>query len=189
MSTVTPMPTVTLSPADPDALYEIIDGRYVEKGPVGILQLGLANEIADLLKQIPQVRATGKVYPEMIFDLRPGTFRSRRPDVAFVSFDRWSADRPLDEVYAWAVIPDLAIEIVSPTNTSVEIKEKTHESLAAGARQVWVDYPETCEVECHDSPTSVRIVETGGVLDVSALWPGVVIEVERLLALPRSGRP
>ena len=41
--------------------------------------------------------------------------RNRRPDVAFVSFARWPADRtqPTSD-NAWDVVPDLAIEVVSP---------------------------------------------------------------------------
>jgi Uma2 family endonuclease len=190
MSTATPTPTeLSPPPIDPEALYEIVDGQYVEKSPVGIIQLWLATQFADVLKELPEVRARGTVLVEMMFDLRPTSPRSRRPDVSYVSFERWPRDRPLPDVNAWPVIPDLAVEIVSPTNMGSEVKKKTREYLAAGVRQVWVVYPETREIECYDAPTSVRIVESGGRLDASGLWPGVAIEVDRLLALPGAAAP
>jgi Uma2 family endonuclease len=189
MATATPLIVEQASPAvEPDALFEIVDGKYVEKPGMGAYEIWLGYQIARMLESVAAIPAAGRVVPEMLFDLRPVVNRHRRPDVAFVSFERWPADRDVPRSESWPVVPELAIEVVSPSNTSAEVKKKTREYLAAGVRQVWIVYPETGEVECYDAPTSVRIVEAGGVLDASALWPGVAIVVDRLLALPEAGR-
>ena len=81
-------------------------------------------------------------------------------------------------------MPDLAVEIISRTNTGSEIKKKIREYFQVGVRRVWVVYPETTEIEDYDAPTSVRIIQTGDVLEAGTLWPGVSLEVARLFANP-----
>ena len=46
----------------------------------------------------------------------------------------------------WELAPDLAVEIVSPTETAVEIRERVRDFLSAGTACVWVVYPKTQEV-------------------------------------------
>ena len=38
----------------------------------------------------------------------------------------------------FSVAPDLCVEVLSPTNTRIEIAEKTAAYLAAGAKEVWI---------------------------------------------------
>ena len=112
MATVAPERPEILS--EPDGLYEVIDGRVVEK-PMGVYEVWLAKAVYDLVNRYVIDNSLGRVVQEMIFDLRPTVDRERRPDVAYVSFERWARNRRVPQTRSWAVAPDLAIEIVSPT--------------------------------------------------------------------------
>src|SRR5512147_2285554 len=104
-----------------DLLYEVVEGRAVEKPPMGAFECWLANVMARVLGTRADAHHLGRVVVEMMFDLRPILDRERRPDVAFVSAERWPLDRPVLRTTSWAVVPDLAAEIVGPTNGAAEI--------------------------------------------------------------------
>ena len=114
-----------------------------------------------LLNRHVKDKSLGRAVPEMIFDFRPTVDRERRPDVAFVSFDRWASNRQVPQTRSWAVVPDLAIEIVSPTNTADEVAEKLEEYFRVGVRSVWVVYPRQIKVYAYSSPTEVRVLDAG----------------------------
>jgi Uma2 family endonuclease len=164
---------------EPEGLYEVIDGRVVEK-PMGAYEVWLAGEIYDLIKQHVKDKSLGRVVQEMIFDLRPTIDRERRPDVAFISFERWAQNRRVPKTRSWAVVPDLAVEIVSPTNTAYEIAEKLEEYFRVGMRSVWVVYPPQCKVYAYTSPKEVRVLTTGDVLDGGDVLPGFRLPVEKI---------
>ena len=112
MATVAPGRPEILS--EPDGLYEVIDGRVVEK-PMGVYEVGWRRDLQSRQSASSKTTRSGASSQEMIFDLRPTVDRERRPDVAFISFERWAQNRRVPQTRSWAVVPDLAIEIVSPT--------------------------------------------------------------------------
>ena len=59
---------------------------------------------------------------------------------------------------AWKVIPNLAIEVVSRSNTADEIVGKIHEYFQSGVELVWVVYPEHGEIYVYESPTKVHVL-------------------------------
>jgi Uma2 family endonuclease len=141
MATASPDPLeVPTDLIDPEGLYEVIDGRFVEK-TVRVYECWLASVICTIIHPFVEANDLGRVVREMLFDLRPHVNCERRPDVAFVSFDRWAKDRRLPRVRSWSVVPDLAIEIISLTNTAGEFAEKLEEYFKAGMKQVWVFDP------------------------------------------------
>ena len=60
-----------------------------------------------------------------LFRLRSEPNLQRRPDAAFVSFDRWPKAWRIPQANAWDVVPDLAVEVVSPTNLAEEIPTRS----------------------------------------------------------------
>ena len=71
--------------------------------------------------------------------LAPGLVRI--PDVSFVSWDRFP-DRRVTREPVPAIAPDLAVEVLSESNTKAEMDRKLREYFAAGARLVWYLDPE-----------------------------------------------
>ena len=69
-------------------------------------------------------------------------------------------------------MPDLAIEVVSPTNTADEIAETLDEYFRVGVRSVWVVYPRQFMVYAYRSRTEVRVLALGDELDGGDVLPG-----------------
>ena len=120
-----------------------------------------ANPIGDLLSS------------DNLFVLGPGI--KRAPDLSFMlkaRIEQIEADQDIQGA------PDLAIEVLSPSDTVSFIRRKIRQYFAAGCRLVWVVYPETREVEVWEAPGISRIIlGEKDMLDPPALLPGFSIRV------------
>ena len=108
---------------------------------------------------------------EMLFDL-VAIGKQRRPDVAVVSFKRWPRTRRVLSTEAWAVTPDLAVEVVSPSNTAGKVLKKVREYFQAGVRLVWIIFPDAAEVHVYNSPKTVQVLDRTDVLRGDPVLPG-----------------
>ena len=97
-----------------DVRYELVEGELVTVSP-GMLPHNLVRDkFAIVLRPFAEAQRLGTVVTEQAFQLSERTVRV--PDVAFVRAGRQLAtDRPIEGA------PDLAVEVVSPTNTPREI--------------------------------------------------------------------
>jgi Uma2 family endonuclease len=111
----------------PDGLYEVVDDRIVEKPPLGVLGATLTSLLIELMGPYARSMQLGQVFSEVLFDLRPLVDGSRRPDLAFLSAAKWPLNRRGPEAESWPMIPDLAIEIVSPSDYAAKVLEKVRE--------------------------------------------------------------
>ncbi len=69
--------------------------------------------------------------------------RNRRPDVSFFSSSQLAIDFFQDfKENALDLVPELAIEVTSPTDCAEDQRKKVLEYFQAGVRCVWVVYPE-----------------------------------------------
>src|SRR5271165_2018167 len=114
MSTATvqePVPASTTQFIGDDKLYEIIDGQRVGLPPMGINASLIASSIFGFLWVHARSNVLGHAVCDGLFHLPLPADRNRRPDVAFVSYDRWPKARPLPERdNAWDVLPNLVVE-------------------------------------------------------------------------------
>jgi Uma2 family endonuclease len=154
-----------------DMLYEVVDGQIVEK-IVGTRQVGVAFRLAYRLEAYAEPKRVGQATTEMIFLLDRARNLQRRPDAAFISNARWPADQDFPTETPWDMVPDLAIEVVSPTNTADAVNDKRLEYFTAGVRQVWVVYTKSREIHVYSSAKQVRIFQLGDELDGGDLLPG-----------------
>ena len=79
----------TVLPPDDDILYEVVDGKLVELGPMGAHEILLATVLVVHLANFVRQHQLGRVVQELLFDFTAMAQRKRRPDVAFVSYERW----------------------------------------------------------------------------------------------------
>jgi len=121
---------------------ELYNGKVVFKmaNPVHAdIQVVISGEIYIYLKQKP----VGRVWTEAHFKLWPGRDDNARiPDVAFIVKERL----PKDWLHYPAMAPDLAVEILSPTNDFEDVMRKAEEYLQQGTQIVWVVITSTREV-------------------------------------------
>ena len=131
------------------AIYELIDGVLVEKG-MGYTESMLAIALAGFLRAFIIPRNLGLVSgADGMMRLHPGLVRE--PDVAFASWDRIPDRRcPTEPIAGFA--PDLAVEVLSRSNTKAEMARKRREYFQAGVRLVWEVDPVARTVAVYDSP-------------------------------------
>ncbi len=129
-------------PEPPDARYELVEGELVTVSPAMARHNRMRDRLLILLSTFAEGRKLGTVLAEQPFHLFARTVRV--PDVAFVRAGRTV---PLDELPEGA--PDLAIEVISPTNTPREMDQRVSDFFAAGSKRVWLVYPEHGEVYIH----------------------------------------
>ena len=76
--------------------------------------------------------------------------------------------------------PDVAIEVLSPSNTPQGIREKTHDYFSAGALRVWIVDPKARTVVIQRSDGSSRLFGDKDRLEDPEVLPGFVLEVSAL---------
>jgi Uma2 family endonuclease len=168
-SSADPSPT-TVVPTD-DILYEVKHGRIKEKF-VGASETEIASILVQMLGAFVRSQRLGRVLGEALFRIHPAKDLQYRPDVAFVSHARWPFNRRVPKVAVWDVVPDLAVEVISPTNSAAEVQEKVHDYFGAGVSRVWVVYPGQQQVYAYASPTQIQVVQVGEELDGGELLSG-----------------
>ena len=169
---------------DGDILYEVVDNQIRELPPMSARETLFASSLFRFLGPFAWNNGLGQVASEMLFLLSAARNLQRRPDLAFVSFDNWPRGKLVPGTNAWEVVPDLAIEVISPTNGANEIIEKIDDYFACGVRRVWVVYPLFAKFYDYDSPTSVHILTRFDILDGGQVLPGFQLPLSELFEVP-----
>ena len=160
-----------------DRLYELEDGILVEK-PMGWYESLLGVLIATAITKYLDDHRLGKVLgADGSLNILPGMVKI--PDVSFISWDRWPK-QPLPRRPIPALVPDLAVEVLSETNTEKEMDDKLLKYFQAGVRLVWYVYPETHTAKAFTSPTLATESDENGVLDGGDVLPGFQLSLREL---------
>jgi Uma2 family endonuclease len=160
-------------PVPDDILYEVVDGEILEK-TVGVQESEIATLLIEFLAPFLRSHRLGKVVAETIFRIDATKDLQRRPDVAYVSAARWPVKKRAPDAPVWDLVPDLAIEVVSPTNAAVHVQAKIQEYFEAGVNGVWVIYPRQKKIHIYASasPAQIQVLQLGDELDGGELIPG-----------------
>ncbi len=162
-----------------DRLYELVDGTIVEKG-LGYTEGGLAADIIHLLGGFLDKHNLGDILaPDTTMRLLRKLVRL--PDVSFVRWERHpNGQRPPEPIPE--IVPDLAIETLSESNTPAEMDRKLKEYFLAGTSLVWMVDPDTRTVEVCTSPDHRVTLTEEGTLDGGELLPGLRLPVREVFA-------
>jgi Uma2 family endonuclease len=155
-----------------DSLWELVDGVLVEKA-MSFRESLLALCLGTLLKAFVDPRNLGLVAgADAMIRLFPGLVRL--PDVAFVSWDRIPGRCvPKEPIGGFA--PDLAVEILSPSNTRAEMARKRREYFAAGVRLVWVIDPDARTATVFTDVDRSTVLTEADTLEGGDVLPGFVL--------------
>lgn len=160
-------------------LCELIDGVLVEK-PMGLMESHLASVLIAALCGFVDLHKLGIVTGEAGM-MRLSAGMVRIPDVAFLSWSRLPGGKIPSEPIP-TVVPDLAIEILSQSNTRKEMERKLADYFGAGVRIVWIVDPQARTVTVHNSPQHFSILNEDRRLDGEDVLPGFVMELKSLFA-------
>jgi Uma2 family endonuclease len=188
------MPSATLLEPAPAAvrpfpgeevLYEIIDGQIVEMPPMSAYAAIVGSLLVSSLNNFARPHGLGVAVSEALFHLDLPVDRDRRPDGAFVSSGRWPKNQPFPERdNSWNVVPDLAIEVVSPSDLAEDLLEKVEEYFQAGLQVVWVIYPRRRIVHVYESVTQIRALTRTDELDGGKVLPDFRLPLAELFQEP-----
>jgi Uma2 family endonuclease len=172
-----PMPLAELP--EEDQLYEIVDGVRVEK-IVSAYSVWIANHLAYTIGPFAEERGIGTCVVEMVFILDRERDLRRRPDLAMVLAEKWPVGQPPPPKGDWELIPDLAVEVLSPGNGFEEMLGKLREYFDYGVTEVWIASPTERIVLVYRSLDEVTTFHASQAL-TSELVPGWSVPVETLL--------
>jgi Uma2 family endonuclease len=172
-----------------DTPYEIVDGQRVEPPPMGANESILAFELASAINQYAKPRGLGRASTEVLVRLSSQPNLQRRPDAVFVSVARWPTTRKIPRGNAWDVVPDLIVEVVSPTNLAEEIPTRVRDYFHSGVRRAWIIYVHESLVYEYDSPRSIRVLGREDILDGGEVIPGFRLPLSELLEGPEEPEP
>lgn len=113
------------------------------------------------------------------FTLKSGNKRS--PDISFIAKERLQGLKKLPRGF-WQGSPDLAVEVLSPSNTVEEIHNKIVEYFDNDTKLVWVINPEEEYVLIYHSPKPDRFLTSQDALDGENIVPGFQMWVAELFA-------
>ena len=180
-----PVPSAIPDEIADDELYEIVNGKRVRKPPMSLYAVLLGNTLYFHLVSFTRINNLGRTLQEGLFHLPAPVGRHRRPDLAFVSYQRWAKTRPISRtVNAWDVVPNLAVEVVSPTNTAEELIGKIDEYFRAGVELVWVVYPQQSLVYVYQPTMPITVLGVNDTLDGGTAVPGFRLPLAELFAEP-----
>jgi Uma2 family endonuclease len=183
--TATEADVLTAMQGPRERLCELVEGVLVEKA-MGYRESGLAGFLLGLLNAFVRPRNLGIVTgADGTVRLMAGLLRI--PDVAFTSWERIPGRRwPTAPIPALA--PDLAVEVLSTSNTAAEMARKRLDYFTAGVWLVWEIDPDARVVSVYTGVDSVRALRAGDILDGGAVPPGFTLPLHDLFAeLDRQG--
>jgi Uma2 family endonuclease len=155
-------------------LCELVDGILVEK-PMGYEESRLALIIGHLLLEYLSRNNLGVAAGEAgMLRIAPGLVRI--PDVSFILWE----NLPENPGAIPPIAPDLAVEVLSESNTPKEMQRKLNEYFAAGSKRVWFIDPRARTATDYSAPDRFTILDDSQSLDGGDLLPSLSISLREL---------
>jgi Uma2 family endonuclease len=164
-------------------LFELVDGVLVEK-IMALKESALAADLGGWVTPFVREHDLGIVAgADGTLRLMPRLVRI--PDLSFISWaqlpSREYPAKPIPDLY-----PDLAVEVLSPGNTTEEMERKLKEYFLAGTRLVWIITPDSRTVHVYTSPDEWTVLSETDTLTGGDVLPGFKLPLKQLFArLPR----
>jgi len=177
----------SLTPADVELAserdgkhYELIDGQLKEKSE-GAEALYVALRIAQRLNALyDPAQGLALVEPMVYCFGRPD--HGRKPDVALFWKHRLPNGRiPKGDFH---IAPDLAVEVLSPGNTGVDLEDKLDEYLADGIPMVWIVNPDRRTIRVYRNDGTTRLFRAADTIANEPLLPEFTLLVSEVFPEP-----
>ncbi len=157
---------------------ELVQGRVVMTPPAGEEHGTVLGNLAAFVLPFVRTHRLGRVVvgdSGIVLTRNPDTIRA--PDMAFIRAARILPGPP-SRGYP-AVLPDLVVEVRSPSDRWNDVMDKVNEYLVVGISAVVID-PGSQSVHVFEPNQPARILGPADVFDLPALWPGLAFPVADL---------
>ncbi|MCY4540493.1 MAG: Uma2 family endonuclease [Chloroflexi bacterium] len=172
---------ITQAEGNEDKRFLLIDGEIIEMVPPGLLHGRVAARLTRYLDEFVERQDLGVVTTETGYQPPDSRSTVLGPDVAYIGAER--LDQPKSQKWV-PVMPDIAVEVVSPSNTMAQIRRKAAIYLQHGAQLVWIVIPDKQGVEVCRLDEGGEIQSTVIGIDDSlsgeSVLPGFALELSRL---------
>jgi Uma2 family endonuclease len=159
--------------------YELIRGELKQMTPGGyghgVIVANLTNPLVEFVRSHRLGHVCGA---ETGFRISRSPDTVRAPDIAFIRTER-RGTQPFQEGF-FEGAPDLAVEVLSPGDSALEIEEKIADWLGAGCTVVWVVNGRRRSVALHRRDAPVLLVSEADSLDANDVLPGFALPVSRI---------
>lgn len=164
----------------PEGKAELVRGELRVTPPTGGRHGLVAKTVAVALDAHVRPRGLGRVFVDAGFELMALPRTVRAPDVSFVRAERL----PPGAIHRGfvKVAPDLAVEVLSPSETASRLDEKLDDYRAAGTPLVWVLDPERRTVMVIEPDATVRWLRADDALEGGSVLPGFHYAVNELFS-------
>jgi Uma2 family endonuclease len=161
--------------------YELVNGELVPVMPALRTHGGVAATVGGMLFKYLETAKIGKIYYDVWckLPLPHDRERLRAPDWAYFSWEKLE-QAGNDQIFK--VLPDLAIEIFSPTNQRKpgDFQRRIRDYLDVGVGLLWVIYPDAKYAMVHRPDGSARMVRETESLDGEDVLPGFKLDLGEL---------
>jgi len=159
--------------------YELDRGRLLTMTPAGTLHSAVALRLGGaLLNYVDASKAGVVVGADSGFKLESDPDTVRAPDVAFIARNRIPVEGLPSKF--WMGAPDLAVEVLSPSDKRPHVDRKIAQYLELGVRQVWFVEPSHRRVTVFRPDRSPAVLHEADTLDGGDLLPGFQYPLSRL---------
>jgi Uma2 family endonuclease len=182
-------PASLLEPSDETDL-EVFDLAAVPASPLAssakvarsAKQEAILRKLEQALGAFTSARQLGQVAGDIQFAWSETNGLDLRPDLAFISCERWAQCPHVPTNHVWHVVPDLVVEIIRSSDQTEKLRDSLEAYFRSGVNRVWIVYPEHLKIHDHDSLTASRVLGRDDMIDGRAILPGFRLAVNELLA-------
>ena len=159
---------------------ELVDGVIVKK-PMAFQESAIAAYLIIMMGQYVLAHRLGIITTEK-GTIRFSAKQQREPDVAFTSWDRFPPDGVSSDAIS-KVIPNLCVEVLSPSNNRKEMKIKREVYFQAGVELVWMVDPDSETVDVYTSEGDFTTLTNADMLDGGVVLPSFTLPVANLFTV------
>ncbi|HLY27597.1 MAG TPA: Uma2 family endonuclease [Aggregatilineales bacterium] len=162
---------------DDGKIYELHNGVLIEVPGSKLRQTVLAMWIGYLLRAFDEEHNLGGIVTGADGTVELNPYNTRIPDVGYITAQR--ATQQNSDSYIQGA-PDLAVEVVSKSNTGPQMQQRAGEYLSARARLVWIVNPGKGTIDVYHADGMRSVLREGDVLDGADVLPGLAFSVSRI---------
>ena len=158
--------------------YELVEGELVPLSSGTIRHAEIRGGTEHKIRTFFESNPIGRIFAEVDCRVPGGTVR--RPDLSIFLSERLR-QIDLDKIPS-PIAPDIAVEVLSPSESAIEVRRKVREYLRAGSREVWLLDHSNGEIVIHTDSGMLLLQESDHL--ESPLLPGFKVAVADLLNAP-----
>ena len=160
----------------PDYNYEFYYGEIIKKPGMKQIEAFIVKMLSRTFSKTKAYANGGELIPEM--DVYVDAFRKRIPDIAFYTEAQIKGAAKGEKV-----VPAFAMEILSDSETLINIETKIQDYFDAGVKLVWYILPKSKKIYAYSAPSELNVFITGQSIKALPVLPDFEINIEQLFTI------